>query len=109
MGRIRYQFDEHLPTVVAVALRSRGIDTVTAAEIGVRKVADRQVLAIAHEASRVIVTRDKDFLRLDADGVPHSGIVYVGQKTGAIGELIEMLELVCEAISAEEMIGHIEH
>jgi predicted nuclease of predicted toxin-antitoxin system len=68
MGRIRYQFDEHFANVAAIGLRSNGIDAITAAEAGLRSAADAVLLAHAHASSRVIVTRDDDFLRLNAEG-----------------------------------------
>jgi predicted nuclease of predicted toxin-antitoxin system len=109
MGRIRFQFDEHFDKVAAIALRSQGVDVITAVEAGLRSAADTRVLAYAHENSRVIVTRDHDFLRLNAEGQSHSGIVYVGEGIRSIGELVEMLLLVHDAFSAEEMLGHVEY
>jgi predicted nuclease of predicted toxin-antitoxin system len=77
MDRIRYLLDEHLDNAVATALRSRGIDVVTAAEAGLRSATDTLLLVHTHASSRVIVTRDDDFLRLNAEGQAHSGIVFV--------------------------------
>jgi predicted nuclease of predicted toxin-antitoxin system len=108
MGRIRYQFDEHFDNAAAIALRSHGIDVTTAAEAGLRSATDSVVLVHAHASSRVIVTRDDDFLRLNAEGRPHSGIVFVGKGIKTMGDLIEMLRLVHDAFSAEEMLGHVE-
>ncbi len=108
MGRVRYLFDEHFANVPARVLRTKGIDVITAADAGLRGADDTQVLARAHASSRVIVTRDQDFLRLNAEGRPHAGIVFVGKGIRTIGELIEMLLLVHDAFSAEEMLGHVE-
>lgn len=107
MSRIRYQFDEHFENAAARALRRRGIDVVTAAELGLRGVADSGVLSRAHAASRVIVTRDDDYLNLHAAGRPHSGIVYCTQRIRTVGNLIETLVLIYEILSPEEMIGQV--
>ena len=109
MGRIRYQFDEHIANAVAAGLRKVRIDVVTAAEVGLLGVPDTTVLAHAHSASRVIVTSDTDYLRLNAPGVPHSGIVFCPKDTLSIGEMIEFLVLIFEARSSEEMIGYVEY
>jgi hypothetical protein len=109
VGRVRYQFDEHIAIAVAAGLRRVYIDVVTAAEVGLLGVPDTTVLAHAHAASWVIVTSDTDYLRLNAAGVPHSGIVFCPKDTLPIGEMIEFLVLIFEAMSSEELIGHVEY
>lgn len=81
----------------------------TEAEIGLLGVPDPSVLAYAHAESRVIVTSDRDYLRLDAAGAPHSGIVFCRQKALSIGEMIEYLLFICGAKSPDEMIGYVEY
>jgi hypothetical protein len=108
MARIRYQFDEHLSSVIAVELRRLGIDALTASEAGLRSKPDDEVLASAHAEARVVVTSDQDFLRLDAKGIRHSGIVYSVQGSRSIGEMVEYLLLICEVKTAEEMVGQVE-
>jgi predicted nuclease of predicted toxin-antitoxin system len=109
VAEIRYQFDEHIVGVVALALRRHGIEVTTAAEAGLLGSPDTDVLAHAHAHSRVVVTRDKDFLRLHASGQSHSGIVFFGKRIRTIGELIEVLVLVHEAVSPEEIQGRVEY
>jgi predicted nuclease of predicted toxin-antitoxin system len=92
-----------------MALRRRGVDVVTAADIGLLGVADSEVLSRAHAASRVVVTRDKDYLRLHAAGQPHAGIVFCTHRIRRVGELVEALILIHEILSPEEMIGHVEY
>lgn len=109
MGRIRYQFDEHIPDAVAAGLVRVHIEVVTAAAVGLLGVPDSLVLARAHSTSRVIVTSDVDYLRMNAVGVPHSGIVFCPQDARTIGEMIELLILVYETKSSEEMTGRVEY
>jgi predicted nuclease of predicted toxin-antitoxin system len=92
-----------------VGLRDLGIDVVTAADAGLLGAEDIDVLAHALSTSRVIVTNDADFLRLNAAGHPHAAIVYFEQDSLSIGELIDVLELVHGAMSPEEMNGHVEY
>jgi hypothetical protein len=57
----------------------------------------------------VIVTRDKDYLRLDAAGQPHAGIVYCTRRTRTVGDLVSALVLIHEVLTGEEMFGHSEY
>jgi hypothetical protein len=109
VAEIRYQFDEHIVGIVAKALRRHGIDVATSAEAGLLGLPDTDILAHAHANSRVIVTRDKDFLRLHAAGQVHSGIVFFGKRIRTIGELIELLILIHEVLSPEEIEGRVEY
>lgn len=109
MAKIRYQFDEHLPSVIAAELRRRGIDALTASEAGIRSKPDDEVLAFAHAEARVVVTSDQDFLRLDAKRTRPSGIVYSAQGSRSIGEMVDYLVLICEVKTADEMVGQVEY
>ncbi|MEA2529515.1 MAG: hypothetical protein QOG89_1159 [Thermomicrobiales bacterium] len=84
------------------------MDVVTASDAGLLGLADHQVLAKAHAASRVLVTRDSDYLRLHAMGQPHSGIIFWTRRARALGELIETLVLIYEGATPQEMMGHVE-
>jgi hypothetical protein len=64
---------------------------------------------VAHANSRVIVTLDRDFLRLDAAGHPHSGILYFVSPRRTVGVLIETLAVVHGVLTAAEMIGRVEY
>jgi len=70
--------------------------------------ADRRQLAFSAMKRRVLVTFDNDFLKLDASGTPHSGIVFSQAGKRSVGELIENLILIANVIEPEEMRNHIE-
>jgi len=53
----------------------------TAQEVGLLAASDEEYLALAMREGRVIFTRDVDFLRLQAEGFTHTGIVYAHQQT----------------------------
>jgi predicted nuclease of predicted toxin-antitoxin system len=91
LADVRYQFDEHMDSAVARALRREGIDLITTAEAGLLGAADVVQLAHAHSTGRVMVTQDKDFLRLSRQGVEHGGIVYFAHGTRTIREGIDGL------------------
>lgn len=107
MSAIRCYIDEHVGHAVARGLRLRGIDVTTVIDAGMRGASDEEHLEFALRTGRVIFTRDADFLRLHANGMPHAGIVFAPQQT-SIGEVVRGLVLVHQLIEAEDMVGRIE-
>lgn len=88
-------------------MRARGVDVSRVQEEGLRGADDDVLVKKAHSEGRVILTQDRDFLRLHAAGVAHSGIVYTPQQS-SVSRLISGALLVYEILSAEDMMGHIE-
>ena len=109
MANLRFQLDEHMDGAVARGLRRAGLDIVTTHEASLMRAPDTVQLAHAHSAGRVMVTQDRDFLRLHRQGVPHSGIAYSPRDSRSIGDLIETLVLMNAIFEPEEMIGRLEH
>lgn len=105
--RVSFYLDEHIAYAVAVGLRRRGVDAVTAAEAGLLGAPDEDILAWAKAEQRVIFTHDDDFLRLHSSGVSHAGIVFALQGM-RIGEVIRGLKLVHDLLDVHDMAGHVE-
>lgn len=101
--RIRFHLDEHIDPSVARALRRHGIDVTTTNEAGLRARDDESQLRFARAHRRVIVTRDRDFLRLAAEGRHHPGIIFC-PTTYEVGEMVRGLMLIHEVLTAEELI-----
>ena len=100
--------DNHLPVAAILALRARGIDVVSCADAGLRNASDAEQLAYALSEGRVVVSRDADFVRLHAIGLPHSGILrLVGSND--VGTVVAAVALLHELLSSEEMRGRIEY
>ena len=89
---IRFHLDENMPHAVAEGLRRRNVDVTTSTDAALIGATDEEQLAFALEQERVIVTRDTDLLRLNAQGVEHAGIVYWTERR-SIGQLISALDL----------------
>lgn len=104
---IRYFTDEHVAGAVVSALRKRGVDVLTVADAGSLGVDDADLFSFAQEKGRVIVTQDRDFLRIAAQQRDHPGVVYAPQGR-SIGELVRMLDLLTQVSDATEMRGRIE-
>ena len=106
--RIRFHLDEHVDPAIATALRRAGIDVTTTTEAGLRTKDDEAHLQFARAESRVIVTRDQDFLRFASSGLDHSGIVFYTANQ-SIREIIEGLILIYEVMLPGEMAGSVEY
>ena len=61
---MRFLVDMPLSPALAVWLRHAGHDAVHAAELGLHKAPDTQIMAIAKSETRTIVTADLDYPRL---------------------------------------------
>lgn len=85
---IRFHLDQHIDPGIAEGLRRRNIGVSTTAEAGLMHSSDEEQLAFAQAEGRVIVTRDADFLILNAQGVPHAGIAFLHSKRRSIGRTI---------------------
>jgi predicted nuclease of predicted toxin-antitoxin system len=106
---IKFHLNEHCDPAIAEALRRHGIDVTTTLEVGLMGATDKQQVAFAFPAGRVIFTKDSDYLRINKLGAPHSGIAYCHQQTRRIGEIIDGLILIWEAYDAEELAGRVEY
>ncbi len=106
---IRFHLDEHVHPGIAIGLRAHGIDVTTTFDAGLSGGGDPDQLAFAVRESRVLVTHDRDFLRLHAKTKEHSGITYCHQQKYSVGQLLHMLHLVYQAYTEEEMYGRIEY
>jgi predicted nuclease of predicted toxin-antitoxin system len=106
--RIRSHFNEQIDPNIAAALRRHGVDVTTTIEAGLRSAGDLAQLEYAMTRSRVIVTDDADFLRLDASGIKHAGIAFCHLESISIREIIRGLILIYEVLTPEEMMGRVE-
>jgi hypothetical protein len=107
LAEVRFQLDEHMNPAVAAGLRRVRIDVITTVEAGLLGAPDTVQLAHAHAAGRVMVTQDRDYLRLSQEGAEHSGIAYCAQGSRTIGEIIAGLIRLHQTIDAEQMRGRV--
>lgn len=80
MEKIKLYIDEDLTDRLAVALRSRGYDVISAHEVTMRGKTDKAQLEFATRNNRVLLTRNiKHFITLQKEyykhGLLHKGIV----------------------------------
>ena len=105
---IRFHLDECCDPAIANGLRRRNIDVTTSQEAGLIEAEDEQQAAYGLTENRVIFTHDADFLRLQAAGVPHAGIIYRAKDTLSLGEIIKRLVLIWEIYEPKEMVNRVE-
>lgn len=86
--------DEHVKAAIVEGLRRRGMDIVTAQERDQRQVEDERLLESSTAESRILLTNDVDFLRIDSrwrnSKRHHAGIVYWRQDL-AIGVAVRRI------------------
>jgi predicted nuclease of predicted toxin-antitoxin system len=104
---IRFHLDESMPNAVADGLRRRGVDVTTSSDAGLLGASDEDQLNFARGVGRVTITRDQDFLRLDARGVDHVGIIYWTERQRTIGQLIGALASMIVDYGEEDVRGRV--
>jgi len=106
---IRFHLDEHVSHAIAHALRRPGVDVSTTMDAGLLGASDRDPLAYALSDRRVLVTHDPDLIELAHGDQRHTGIAYGDQERRLLRHVMGSLLLMWEALSPEEMAGHIEY
>ncbi|HEY5868665.1 MAG TPA: DUF5615 family PIN-like protein [Candidatus Tectomicrobia bacterium] len=107
-ARIKFHLDENVNHAVAYGLRRHGIDVTVSAEVGLLHATDEAQLAFAHDNARVIVTHDRDLLRLASQGVLHAGIVYTHPEHSRLGAMMQGLLLIWGVMEPGDMVNNIE-
>ncbi len=91
---------------IVEGLKRRGVNIISAKDLGKLGLTDEEQLAVAFEHQAVIFTCDADFLRM-ALSKPHLGLIYVHQQKLLIGECIRRLKIIAATKSAQEMQNRI--
>ena len=107
MSEIRFFFDENMNPAIADQLIRNGIDVITVRDLGELGDSDANHLQKAAEMGRVLCTHDTDFLRLNAEGIEHAGIVFVPQYQTSVGAIVKALRELHTGKTAEEMKGQV--
>lgn len=104
---LSFYLDHHVPRAVAIGLRHRGVEVLTASEDGCEQLEDRALLERSTELERVLFTQDDDFLVLAnawrQDGKHFAGVVFGHQLRVSIGQCVADLELIAKVGEQEDI------
>ena len=112
--RIRlYLEEDSMRRALVRALRARGVDVITALEVGMLEREDRDHLDYATAQGRVLYSFNVgDFYRLHmaylAEGKSHAGMILARQQRYSVGEQMRRLLKLIATKSAEEMKNQVE-
>ena len=71
--------DENVDRPLVRLLRSMGLDVVWLPETTYRGISDKEVINLANNSGRVILTRDSDFLKVSLRMRAKYGIIYIAE------------------------------
>lgn len=114
MSKIRLYIDEDaMDEDFVQALRSRNVDVLTVADVGMLHRMDEDQLTWATENNRVIFSfNTRDFYRLHTllleQELSHSGMILAPQQRYGVGELLRGVLHLINTKSAEEMVKQVE-
>lgn len=99
--------DEHIPRVITIGLRLKGIDLITVQEDNYSGKSDPELLDRAAYLRRAIFTHDDDLLvesaKRQRDGQEFYGVIYAHHLRISIGRCIRDLELLSKFGEIEEV------
>jgi len=104
--------DVHVPRAIAVQLRRRKVDVLTAIEDGCDELTDQELLERARTLSRVLFTQDLRFKAMAHDwqrqGRPFAGLLFGHQRGATLGTYVKDLELVAKATEPADWVDVVE-
>lgn len=106
--KLRFYLDENVPVAIAKQLQAHGIETVTARDLKLLGASDAVHMTKATAEGFVFCTYDSDYLKIAAEGVEHSGIVFGQQDSHYIGNWVTFLTLLHAVYTPDEMRNRIE-
>ncbi|MYE26245.1 MAG: hypothetical protein F4X87_03310 [Chloroflexi bacterium] len=89
--KIRFYLDENMDPKISEQLRRRGLDALSARDVGLLNVADGVQLRFAAAHGRVLCSKDSDFADPANWVVKHDGIAYFPDRSVSIGYAINAL------------------
>ncbi|MGD9635242.1 MAG: DUF5615 family PIN-like protein [Pirellulales bacterium] len=106
---MKFHLDENVDHAIARGLQRRSIDVTTSTSAALLSRPDEDQLTFAARERRVLVTHDRDLLRLHGLGLAHAGIAYCQSGSKTIGEIVRQLLLMHECLADDEMRGQVEY
>jgi hypothetical protein len=112
MGVALY-LDVHVPRAIAVQLRRRNVDVLTAIEDRCETLRDEELLERARTLDRVMFTQDIRFKAMAQDwqrqGRHFAGLLFGHQHGATLGKYVTDLEVVAKASELSDWLDIVEH
>ncbi len=109
---VRLLLDVHVHRAIAITLRRRGVDILTAQEDGSARLTDPELLDRAAILGRVLVTYDSDLLaeahRRQRERTPFTGVVYAHLHQVTIRSMVDDLTLISQTLEPEDLADRVE-
>jgi len=101
---VKFLVDMALSPDLATWLRSRGHDAVHASELAMNRAADTEILSIALDGGRIVISADLDFPRLLAlASAVGPGLILLGGGNYSESESLECVRRVLMSVAAEDL------
>ena len=101
---MKFLLDQDVYAVTARFLRNGGHDVVTAAELGRSRATDFELLALAREEGRILMSRDRDFgWLIFVDLHATAGVIYLRVLPSTIRFVHEELGRVLQSYPEEDL------
>jgi len=78
---MKFLTDENIATSVVRDLRKKGFDVKDVKESNLQGATDKELLHIANQEQRIIITHDKDFAQVIGSNITHKGIILMRLRT----------------------------
>lgn len=101
---MRFLLDQDVYAVTARFLGDSGHDVISAAQAGLSQAADQDLLRLAREQSRILVTRDRDFGSLVFVEALGAGVLYLRVLPSTQTAVHAELERVLKIYPEEELL-----
>ena len=100
---MKFFLDQDVYAATALFLRGLGHDVLTASEAGCSRASDADLLRIAGDQGRILVTRDRDYGSLVFVQGSGSGVMYLRILPSTLNSVHQELEAVLHAHSEEDL------
>ncbi len=104
---VRFLLDEMVQHAITEGLRRADIEATTVSQAGRANLSDEEHLAWARANGRVLVTYDHGFIVLAAADPDHGGIAYCHARKYSIGEMIQVLRILHERYTRDDLVGRL--
>ena len=102
---MRFLLDQDVYALTGRLLIGLGHDTVSIAAIGLSKAADSELLRVAAEQGRILVTRDRDFGTLVFVRKLGAGVIYLRVAPSTLGAIHQEFQRVLGSYTEDELKG----